>query len=543
MKKNGFTLIELLAVIVVLAIIALIATPMVLNTIEETRKGAAKASALSYIESVELYIATNQLNNKESLKPGKEYNLTQTTIIDAVAYPALNEVVNLKGSKPTGQDDYIILDQNYLVVSGIITIDGYKIEISGGKIDNVIKGEKIKVTDIILNFDSQTMEKGSETNIEVTFEPAGASNQEVTYKSSNEDVVTVTDKGVITAVSTGTATITVTSKDDDSITKSITIKVILPENVESVSIESEEESVSVGSSLQLTAVLEPLGSTTNAVAWESSDSSVAMVSDSGKVTGLMEGTVTITVTTANGKTASVTITVKSINIVCKRATTLHTNDAATITYGSLGTSGTLTSGDAFDCDVNGDGTYDSETERFYYVTDLDTNSNYAVLIYYDNTASQYLYGLGNMTLELPTTDEWSNVSLSNTSRIITTETGSTSTVDGEIENPFSYEGYAARLLTVQEVNEACGITVGSSVSGELDSCFYLTENSPSSTITNGYFLENYVSSSSASVWIINSNSSSVESLLGFRVDSNGNYWFATAETRPVIEVLKDNILF
>ena len=36
----------------------------------------------------------------------------------------------------------------------------------------------------------------------------------------------------------------------------------------------------------------------------------------------------------------------------------------TITYGSLELSGTLTTGDTFDCDVNGDGVYNSETEIF-----------------------------------------------------------------------------------------------------------------------------------------------------------------------------------
>ena len=73
--------------------------------------------------------------------------------------------------------------------------------------------------------------------------------------------------------------------------------------------------------------------------------------------------------------------------ICKRATTLHTEECqhtdtnnfcsgagytidgskktTTITYGSLGTKGTLTSGDAFDCDVNGDGVYNEATERFY----------------------------------------------------------------------------------------------------------------------------------------------------------------------------------
>ncbi len=56
-NKKGFTLIELLAVIVILAIIALIATPIILNVIEEAKKNASKSSAYGYIEAAEKYIA------------------------------------------------------------------------------------------------------------------------------------------------------------------------------------------------------------------------------------------------------------------------------------------------------------------------------------------------------------------------------------------------------------------------------------------------------------------------------------------------------
>ena len=55
-NKKGFTLIELLAVIVVLAIIALIATPIVMNTIEKSKKGTAIESANNLIKSAEYYI-------------------------------------------------------------------------------------------------------------------------------------------------------------------------------------------------------------------------------------------------------------------------------------------------------------------------------------------------------------------------------------------------------------------------------------------------------------------------------------------------------
>ena len=52
MKNKGFTLIELLAVIVILAIIALIATPIILGIINQSRIGAAEASATAIIKSV-----------------------------------------------------------------------------------------------------------------------------------------------------------------------------------------------------------------------------------------------------------------------------------------------------------------------------------------------------------------------------------------------------------------------------------------------------------------------------------------------------------
>ena len=63
MKSNkGFTLIELLAVIVILAIIALIATPTILGVIETARKGSAESSALGYIDAVEKQIAIDMLD-------------------------------------------------------------------------------------------------------------------------------------------------------------------------------------------------------------------------------------------------------------------------------------------------------------------------------------------------------------------------------------------------------------------------------------------------------------------------------------------------
>ena len=52
MKKDGFTLVELLAVVVILAVVALIATPIILNVINDAKKSSIKQSAIGYVDAV-----------------------------------------------------------------------------------------------------------------------------------------------------------------------------------------------------------------------------------------------------------------------------------------------------------------------------------------------------------------------------------------------------------------------------------------------------------------------------------------------------------
>ncbi|MBE6138111.1 MAG: type II secretion system protein [Firmicutes bacterium] len=93
MKKKGFTLIELLAVIVVLAIIALIATPIVMNVISNASKGAAERSADNYVKAVETLIATKRLDG-EPVEDG-------TYTIGTDGNLSFGDV-ELNGTKPSG---------------------------------------------------------------------------------------------------------------------------------------------------------------------------------------------------------------------------------------------------------------------------------------------------------------------------------------------------------------------------------------------------------------------------------------------------------
>ena len=237
-------------------------------------------------------------------------------------------------------------------------------------------------------------------------------------------------------------------------------------------------------------------------------------------------------------------------IVCKRAEekTLHTD--GTHTFGSIGSKGTLSSGDTFDCDVNGDKTYDSETERFYYVTDM--NDSTAVLIYYNNVekgkpsnsklvaydkSGENFHGPRTAIEELPSTSEWRNVSLTSNVRSIIAQDGTNSTTGGSLPSNFSYSGKAARLLTIQEVRKATGNKdIPTWQDGELDKCNYLMENTKYSnaSIGNyGYWLENPHSGYSDNAWSVRGNGRYV---CGNSVSSAGDYG-----VRPAIEVLKSNI--
>ncbi len=66
MKKSnlGFTLIELLAVIVILAIIAVISTPLIMNAVQVAKDGATRSSALGYVNAVEKQTATQILSGE-----------------------------------------------------------------------------------------------------------------------------------------------------------------------------------------------------------------------------------------------------------------------------------------------------------------------------------------------------------------------------------------------------------------------------------------------------------------------------------------------
>ena len=110
-KNNGFTLIELLAVIVILAIIALIATPIILGIVDDAKRDA-------FLRSVEMVVSTTDLDINT-----KPYSTTYTYTITDGDISNLNiPIKNTKGMNGSvkydnkGNTAYAVNNGKYCVV-------------------------------------------------------------------------------------------------------------------------------------------------------------------------------------------------------------------------------------------------------------------------------------------------------------------------------------------------------------------------------------------------------------------------------------------
>ena len=147
---------------------------------------------------------------------------------------------------------------------------------------------------------------GETIQINATTSPAGKA---LTWKSSDTSIAKVSSSGKVTTLKSGTATITAYFKHDD---KTYKATYTLTVNKPSVKLNLTSYTITEGELCTLTATTDPADLT---VTWKSSNTSVATVSETGKVTGIKSGNATITAsTTYKGITYKTTckITVKTI---------------------------------------------------------------------------------------------------------------------------------------------------------------------------------------------------------------------------------------
>ena len=180
--------------------------------------------------------------------------------------------------------------------------------------ENNIKftNKEVNASKVELNESQITLNKGDTYNLIMSVTPDDFTDA-ITWKSTDTDVVTVTETGVIKAVGTGTATIKLTV---GNVSASCLITVLQP--VTSISLDRSSISLDSADNYQLSAYIYPSTASNKNVVWESSDPSVATIDDNGMVTALKKGTTKITVKATDGSnvTDSCTVTVRNTTYVC-----------------------------------------------------------------------------------------------------------------------------------------------------------------------------------------------------------------------------------
>lgn len=165
-------------------------------------------------------------------------------------------------------------------------------------------GSEVPLQEIQVGQKQLILEIGESHQITPTLVPENTTDKNIFWKSLDPTILSVNADGTITALKEGTAKVQV-SNEAESISVRIEVTVVskrIP--VENVKIDSSSLLVTVEKTLQLKASITPEEATNKAVKWTTSDSSIARVDDFGVVTGVKEGSATITVTTEDGNKSS-----------------------------------------------------------------------------------------------------------------------------------------------------------------------------------------------------------------------------------------------
>jgi len=221
----------------------------------------------------------------------------------------------------TWMSDIAVVDQNGIVYgksagTAIITVK----TVEGGYTDtckvtvNSTNGY-IPVTGISLDKKDIKLDLNRAVVITAKVNPSNATNKNVEWRSSNTNVASVDDNGIVFAKTLGTATITVITEDGNYSANCKVMVTNTPDTsvpVTGIKLNEQALIMELKETETLKATVLPSDAVNKDVTWYSNDSSIVSVDQNGKLTALKEGVATITVTTEEGS-----YTAKCIVVVIK----------------------------------------------------------------------------------------------------------------------------------------------------------------------------------------------------------------------------------
>lgn len=236
-----------------------------------------------YYSSEEVVDVTDISLNKNSLT----LNIGETATLTATVLPdnASDKVVKWMSSD-----------------AGVATVDAEGVVRAHSVGKAVIKAESVSNPDVVASCEVtvvqpvtgvtldatsiQLKEVGATYQLNATVFPEEASNKSVTWSSSDKSVCTVSKNGLVTAVGSGTATVSVATVDGG---KTASCKVTVTISVSSITLNAETLEMKVGKTAKLKATVLPDNATDKGVMWWTSDAGFVSVDESGVLNALYAG--------------------------------------------------------------------------------------------------------------------------------------------------------------------------------------------------------------------------------------------------------------
>ena len=152
----------------------------------------------------------------------------------------------------------------------------------------------IPVENISLNHSSYNLNVGNNIKLIADIQPNNADNKSISWQSSNHDVVSVSNDGLVTAISSGKAVITAVCKDNSNIYATCEITVHQP--LQSISLTPSTIKLKAGEIYEeLKINFYPVTADNKNVTWQSSNPSISTVDSNGIITAIKGGESKITV--------------------------------------------------------------------------------------------------------------------------------------------------------------------------------------------------------------------------------------------------------
>ncbi|MDL2205657.1 Ig-like domain-containing protein [Eubacteriales bacterium OttesenSCG-928-N13] len=172
------------------------------------------------------------------------------------------------------------------------------------QIQVTVKGTQVKFTK-----NQVTLKKGKKTYLKYKMQPEGIS-EEITWTSSDPQIVSVNEDGGVEALQNGEAAITATLPNGQKSVCKVSVASVV---VKKVSLKSKL-TMGVDEQTQLSAKIEPANASIKTITWTSSNEKVAVVDDAGNVTAVGVGKSVISGKSHNGKGDKCVLTVKPAKV-------------------------------------------------------------------------------------------------------------------------------------------------------------------------------------------------------------------------------------